>query len=244
MLKFLLSLGFIVFFTGMVWASEYVLVFAGAGMRVPLNEIGKQFEAKYGIKVVYDYEGSGRLGNKILAGQRPDTFIPGSEKWARTLQKKGYIKKYAPIAYHIPVIITPLDSVKVNSLQDFMKKDVRLVLGDAKACAIGRVGNRIFKKAGLDETKMHVVARGVTVKQLVHWIEGKNADASIVWHADAVESGRVRIIPIPKEVNCIAQIPVCTMKQPYHPKLAAKYIDYLLTEGKVIFKKYGFKIAE
>lgn len=235
---------FVLFLSSFSFANNYLLVFAGAGMRLPLDDIGKQFKKLYGIEVIYDYEGSGRLGNKILAGQRPDIFIPGGEKWAKLLKNKGYVKSYRPIALHIPVIITPIGDNKVNSLQDFLKKDVYLVLGDNKACAIGRVSNLIFKREKIDKNKLKILAKGVTVKQLVHWIEGKNADASIVWHADAVQSGKVRIVTIPDEINCVDIIPVCEMSNAPHPKIAQNYINYLLSEGKSIFKKYGFKVTK
>ncbi len=225
-------------------AENYLLIFAGAGMRLPLDVIGKEFGKLHRVQVIYDYEGSGRLGNKIFAGQKPDLFIPGSEIWANILKKKGYIKSCFPIAYHIPVIITPLNDFKVNSLKDFLKKDVRLVLGDPKACAIGKIDKKIFKKAGLKQSEMNVIALGLTVKQLVHWIEGNNADASIVWRADAIQSGKVRIVYIPEKLNVIIKIPVCIMAQAPHKKLAEKYVKYLLTDGKIVFSKYGFKILK
>lgn len=232
---------FITFCPFIAQAEDSLLVFAGAGMRLPLVEIANLFEKQHRIKVIYDFEGSGRLGNKILAGQKPDVFIPGAEKWAKLLKEKGYVQEYEPIAYHIPAIIAPLGNTRVNSLLDFQKKDVRLVLGDGKACAIGRVSSRIFKKANIDETRLNVVARGMTVKQVLHWVEGKNGDAGIVWHADAVQSGKVRIIDIPDNINCVNIIPVCSMKRSQHPKISQKYIDYLLSQGKEIFQKHGFK---
>ena len=223
--------------------SKELLVFAGAGMRLPLNEIGEKFERKYEVKVVYDYEGSGRLGNKILVGQTPDVFIPGSDRWAKILKEKGYIRDYTPIAYHTPVIITPNGNIKINSLTDFINNKNRIVLGDIKACAIGGVSAAIFKKADLEESKMNVKARGVTVKQLVLWIEGNNADASIVWKADAVQSGKVRIIDIPEQYNFISIIPVCQMVK--HKKETSQYVRYLLSaEGKKIFRKYGFEVVK
>lgn len=142
------------------WAEDSLMVFAGAGMRAALDEIAMQFEAESGIRVVHDYEGSGRLASKILAGQKPDVFIPGAEKWAKLLKEKGHIKTYFGLVHHTPVILTPTNNTKVNSLEDFTKQDVRLVLGDAKACAIGRTGGRLLEKAGLDETKLNVVSRG------------------------------------------------------------------------------------
>ncbi|MBW2663620.1 MAG: molybdate ABC transporter substrate-binding protein [Deltaproteobacteria bacterium] len=223
--------------------SSELIVFAGSGMRVPLDEIGKKFEKKYGIKVLYDYGGSGRLGNKILVGQAPDAFIPGSDKWAKILKEKGCVKDYMSIAYHTPVIITPERNGKVNSLGDFLDSNNRLVLGDAKASAIGGASAAIFKKACFEESSMNVRAKGRAVKQLMLWIEGNNADASIVWKADAIQSGRVRIVDIPEQYNVRSIIPVCEMVK--HKKEACKYINYLLgAKGKAIFKKHGFEVVE
>ena len=117
--------------------TKEILVFAGAGLRLPLNEIGENFEQKYGVRVVSSFAGSGRLGNRILAGQSPDIFIPGSERWAKILQEKDYLEEYTLVAYHTPVIITPKVSPTVNSLEDFTNQKNRIVLGDIKAAAIG-----------------------------------------------------------------------------------------------------------
>ncbi|MEW5804119.1 MAG: molybdate ABC transporter substrate-binding protein [bacterium] len=238
-----------------------ILVFAGAGMQSPLDEIGKKFEERYGVKVIYDYEGSGRLGNKILVGQSPDVFIPGSEKWARILKEKGYINDYTPIAYHTPVIITQKGNGSIGSLHDLADLNNRIVLGDAEAAAIGGPSTEILKKAGLDESKMNIKARGITVKQLVLWVEEKNADASIVWRADAVQSGKVKIIEIPEKYNCINMIPVCQMAKGNDnaaapdksnvtdngtgSQWASRYISLVLSdEGKGIFARYGFEAAK
>ena len=224
--------------------SKKILVFAGAGMRLPLNEIGKNIEKKYGVKVLYDYEGSGRLGNKILVGQTPDLFIPGSEKWAEILKEKGHVNNYTPIAYHTPVIITPKGNSKVNSLDSFVNSRNRIILGDARACAIGGVSAAIFKKAGIEESRMNVKARGVTVKQLVLWIEGNNGDGSIVWKADAVQSGNVTIVEIPEQYKCINSIPICQMVIMKHKEWTLQYIHYVSSDdGKGIFRKHGFEVV-
>jgi molybdate transport system substrate-binding protein len=226
------------------WADGSLLVFAGAGMRAPLDEIARRFQAESGIKVVYDYEGDGRLASKILAGQKPDVFIPGAEKWAKLLKDKGHVKTCFALARQIPVILAPKNNKKVNSLRDFTKQDVRLVLGDPKACAIGRTGGRLMEKAGLDEAKLNVVSRGTTVKQLVRWIEFNNADATIAWHANGFQNNRVRIVPIPEEVNCFDIVPVCELRDALHPEAAAEYLSYLAAFGGKVFRKFGYSIAK
>ena len=221
-----------------------LLIFAGAGMRQPLDEIEKTIMKKCNIKAVYNYGGSGRLLNRILAGHIPDIFIPGSMKWANILKEKGYIKDYKSIAYHIPVIITPTGNFKIKSLKDFYKKNNRIVLGSDGVCAIGKVSSAILKKAGLK--KINIIAGGITVKHLVMWVSRNNADASIVWMADALqcnkECNKIRIIEIPKKYNCISIIPVCLMIK--HKKKAYAYIRHLLNqESRKIFRKHGFKVV-
>ena len=231
-----------------------LLIFAGAGMRQPLDEIEKTIMKKCNIKAVYNYGGSGRLLNRILAGHIPDIFIPGSMKWANILKEKGYIKDYKSIAYHIPVIITPTGNFKIKSLKDFYKKNNRIVLGSDGVCAIGKVSSAILKKAGLKKAglkkaglkKINIIAGGITVKHLVMWVSRNNADASIVWMADALqcnkECNKIRIIEIPKKYNCISIIPVCLMIK--HKKKASVYIRHLLNqESRNIFRKHGFKVV-
>lgn len=220
-----------------------ILVFAGTGMRKPLMEIGQQFKRNTGIRIVYDFAGSGRLGNKILLGQKPALFIPGSTKWAKILKSKGYIKNYSAIAYHTPMIITPHGNHKVTSLRDFLKKTNRLVVGDPKAAAIGGISEKIFERAGINPSMMNIKARSVSVKQLVLWIEGNNADAAIVWRADAVQSGNVRVVDLADNEQVVDIIPLCVLKMPN--EAATQYANYVLSaEGKKQFTIHGFKVVD
>ena len=221
--------------------SAELLIFAGSGMRSPLEELGRDFTVETGIEVFYDFDGSGRLGSKILTGIKPDMFIPGSDKWADKLKEKGAIEQCFPLAYHVPVIVTPKGRDKVKSLQDLTNKDYKLALGDAKAAAIGQNNQRLFKKLGINYAEMNVVARGIAVKQLLQWVESGAVDAAIVWHADAVQSKRVDMIELPQQLNSIDQIPLCLMQAPPHPREVAKFWKYLLENGSRIFAKHGFQ---
>ncbi len=224
--------------------ADSLLVFAGSGMRVPLAELGDAFTEKSGITVNFDFDGSGRLGTKIMMGVKPDLFIPGSDAWALKLKDRGYVKECLPVAYHTPVIITPRGNDKVKDLEDLTSNKVKLALGDAKAAAIGRNNKKMFEKMGITLADMNIVARGINVKQLVQWVESGTVDASIVWRADAVQSGRVRVIEIPAGVNQIDSIPLCLMSRPSHPQAAEQFRQYLLKNGPAVFARHGFEPIE
>jgi molybdate transport system substrate-binding protein len=225
-------------------AAAELLVFAGSGMRVPLEELGRDFSREQGGEVAFDFDGSGRLGTKILMGVQPDLFIPGSDKWAIKLRNEGYLGDCVPVAYHTPIIITTKGFGKIRSLHDLTRKDVRLALADAKAAAIGRNNERLFKQAGLDPADMNIVARGINVKQLVRWVETGSVDAAIVWHADAVQSDLVEAVEIAPESNQIDSIPLCLMKNPAHPEDAARFWTYLRDRGPAVFSRHGFRAVD
>ena len=138
-IKVFILLLMLLLITSSAIAKDSILVFAGAGMRESLLKAGKIFEERFGVEVVYDFEGSGRLSGKILAGQKPDVFIPGSLKWADQLSEgDGYVLDYKKIAKHIPVIITAKGRKNIKGLDDFNRSDITLVLGDERACAPSR----------------------------------------------------------------------------------------------------------
>jgi molybdate transport system substrate-binding protein len=224
--------------------SAEVLIFSGSGMRLPLEELGRNFTAKTGIMVFYDFDGSGRLGSKILAGITPDIFIPGSDKWATRLITEGYIQKCLPVAYHVPVIITPKGRHQIKSLNDLTNGDYKLALGDAKTSAIGQNNQRLFKKLGIRSENMNVVARGIAVKQLVQWVESGAVDAAIVWRVDAVQSRQVEMVELPQKLALEESIPLCRMKAPPHPEAGTRFWTYLLKNGPRIFAEYGFQVIK
>lgn len=222
-----------------IFAGEEILVFAAIGARQPLNEIGEKFEAETGIEVVYNYGGTGHLANKILAGLNPAVFIAGSEKWQSILTEKKLITKSWPVVKHVPVLAVNKKKTEITQFSDITSENLSLVLGEKKACAIGEVCERIFESAKINSQDLQIVARGVTVKQLMLWLENGMADASIVWNADAVQSEQLKIITIPEEYNQISIIPVYLMNNA--PETAQRFIDFVLTDGKPIFEKFHFQ---
>jgi len=242
-MKKIILLLVLTFWAGSGFAAE-LLVFAGSGMRAPLQELGEEFTRETGIEVAFDFDGSGRLGSKILMGVKPDFFVPGGETWGLKLQQEGYVDQCVTVAYHTPVIITPKGSLKVKSLNDLRRQDVKLALGDSKAAAIGRSTQALFDRAGLNPAEMNVVARAISVKQLVSWVETGSVDAAIVWRADAFQSQLVETVAIPEQLNSIENIPLCSMANPGHPDEAAQLWQFLLSRGAVVFAKHGFKVVE
>jgi len=54
-----------------------IMVYSGAGMRKPMDEIAVAFQGKYGVQVTYNYAGSNALLSQMELTKEGDAYMPG-----------------------------------------------------------------------------------------------------------------------------------------------------------------------
>lgn len=224
--------------------AESLLVYSGAGLNKPMNEIGQKFKEKYGVEIQYTYAGADQLLSQIELSGKGDAFIPGSALYYDNAKKKGLVGEKHDVAYHIPVIAVPKENPnKIETLEDLAKPEVKVALGDEKTCAIGKCAKKILEKNKLyDKVMKNVVTTTATVNELVVHTSMKQADASIIWEDNVINVSDIKTIQIPKEKNTIKTIPIAVVEKSQNKEMAKKFVEYVSSdEGKSIFNKYGFK---
>jgi molybdate transport system substrate-binding protein len=226
-------------------SEEPLLVYCGAGMRKPMDEIGVLFEEEYGVPVQYNYAGSNTLLTQIELTGEGDVYMPGATYYFEVAAEKGFVDNSSNVAYHVPVIITPLDNpANIDSLDDLANDDVSVVLGDPQAAAIGVLCDKMLTKKGIyNQTEDNVVARGATVNELVTYITLGQADASIVWEDLVRNNDAVNVIEIAEDDNIIKIVPIATLTTSENLEIAAEFVDFVVSdEGHSIFEEYGFTL--
>ncbi len=220
-----------------------LLVYCGAGMRKPMDELGSLFFEEYGIPINYNYAGSNTLLSQMELTRKGDVYMPGATYYFDLAREKGLTDYEQLIAYHVPVIAVPKGNpAGITSLSDLAKPGVTVILGDSKAAAIGKMANKILEKNGIyDTVANNTIARGATVNELVVYTSMKQADASIIWEDLVVNSEKIDIVEIPSEQNVIKIIPIGTLTFSEQKDAATKFVDFVASpEGKAIFEKHGF----
>lgn len=233
---------------GKEFQSEKILLCSGAGLIKPMNEIVKKFEEKTGATIDAHYGGSGELFG-VLSTVGCDVFIPGDIYFTKNAIAKDLIIEDSVkiISKHVPVIVTQVGNPKnIKSVKDLQKPGLKIVLGDFKANAIGKVSKKIFKNLNvLDGVKKNVVAYAGTVNQLLIYMTMNQADAAIIWEdmvSWAKSKGKLEIIPIPKNENLIKTIPNGIGVMTKNKKLAKAFNDFIVNEeSNKIWSKWGFK---
>jgi molybdate transport system substrate-binding protein len=223
---------------------ESILVFAGAGLKAPLDEIGPLFTQKTGIAVQYNYGGAGTLVSQMNLTRKGDVFMPGSTVEFQTAQDQGLVTTNQLVAYHVPVIaVQKGNPKKIATLKDLTQSGLKVALGDANATAIGKAGTKMFKKLNITAAvEKNVVTRTPTINELTVIMNLGQADAAILT-LDQIDPAKVDTITIPISDNAVLITPIGATTFTKNPDAANQFVIFVASdEGKAHFAKHGFPI--
>lgn len=226
-----------------------LVVFSGAGLIKPLEEMRQNFEKQHSVEIDIHYGSSGEIFGMVAAGQPCDVLIPGAEKYTMDALKNGWVeeKTIHKLVLHLPTIAVPKgNSAGVKGLDDLARDGVRVALGDPKAPAIGRVAKKILVKANLWESiQPNLSVLAPTVNQLLIYVALNQVDAAIIWEdltTWAEGKGKLETVDIEKERNIIMTIPTAVCTRAQNRDLAVRFNDYISSpEGFSVWETWGFQ---
>lgn len=223
-----------------------LLVYAGAGLKMAMEQIKPAFEDLENVTINYIYAGSGQLLAQMETTEKGDVFIVGSEATYDIAKEKGLTGDSQLVAHHTPALAVEKGNPKgIESLKDLTKEGLRVALGDAESNAVGKTAAKIIEKNGLEAIYDNVVTTTATVNELIVVISTGEADVAIVTEDSLRFSEDLDMVVIPESENIDQLIPVGPLKSSTNPELAQKLVDFIASDaGKAIFEKAGFRILE
>ncbi len=222
---------------------QTLLVYCGAGMKEPMDEIAQVFQEREGILIEYTYGGSAQLLSQIELYQAGDAYMPGALSYIQSAMDKGFVDKNEKAIYHVITIIVPKGNpANITSLEDLTKPGVRVAIGEPTGPAIGQGTKKMLEKDGIwDEVSANVVVKSATVNELLVYVAMNQADAALVYE-DLYNPEAMEKIDIPKEQGKVDIVPIGTLTFSENKEIAEKFMNFVASdEGKAIFVKYGFE---
>ena len=218
-------------------------LYAGAGLKQPVEQVVTVFEKETGNKVTIEYGGSGQILTRFNLTKQGDLFFPGSQDYVEKLDKERLVVNQYSIVRHIPVIAVRKDKVgDIKTLEDLANSSLKLGMGDAKAIALGKSGEQLIDASGQgDKLRDKVIVRTATIKQLLMYLLNGEVDAAIIGYADAMKNqDKLVLLPVP-EGNPEEVATLAVLKTSANPKEAQLLADYFTSaEGIKAFTDYGF----
>jgi len=225
-------------------AAAELYLYAGAGLRKPMDQIIAQFERDSGHRVVVSYDGSGKLLARYLATRKGDLFMPGSRFYLEKLERQGLVVSGMDVVYHTPVVAVHRQGKNpIDRFEDLARPGLRLALGDPQAMAFGRTTLEILERSGLKEKILaNVVVYGATVNQLTLYVVKRTVDGAVIGRSNAVmHPESLRIIPVP-EAFCTPEIvAIAVLTTALNPQLARQFQQFAAgPAGIECFRRNGF----
>lgn len=240
---------------------QSLIVFAGAGLRTPVEEIAEQFEKETGVHLEIQYGGSNSLLNQLQVDKfsQADIFLAADDFYTQQAIELGLALDAVPIAHQRPVIAVRRDSKKkIESLEDLLREDVRVAVANPEQAAVGKTVKRQLLKAVVDSTNRweqlenRVRTVGVfkpTVNDIATDVVIGAVDAAIVWDS-TVEMPKYKEdligVTVPELENEPNLISAAVLRSSTSLPTAFKFARYLSARdrGLLTFAKYGAKPVE
>ncbi|MFL5312037.1 MAG: molybdate ABC transporter substrate-binding protein [Myxococcales bacterium] len=227
-----------------------LVVFAASSLREAFAGLGETFERQHpGTKVIFALAGSQELRTQIEHGAPADVFASADWRHMRALMAAQLVASPRTFARNEPVLVVPRDNpAGLRTLAD-LPRARRIVVG-APEVPIGAYTVRILDAASRrygggfrSSVEARVVSRELNVRQVLSKVALGEADAAVVYRTDARNPGpAVEVIPIPPELNVLAEYPVAVIENAKEPSLARQFVDLLLSsEGQATLARFGFQ---
>jgi molybdate transport system substrate-binding protein len=224
-----------------------LLLYCGAGIRPPVEELAEAFTIEHGVKVVVDYAGSEVLLSKIRLSRKGDLYLPGDRHYVDQAAEEGMIASRERICFFVPTILVRKGNPKrIRGLEDLTRTGLRIGLGDPAACAIGRKTRKIFDKNRIawEAVEANLAFQSLTVNELGMQIQAGSLDAVIVWDAIARYYEKYgEEVRIPVERNIISTVELGILSFSGNSEAAKVFMDFTLSmRGRGIFEKHGYRV--
>ena len=125
---------------------QTLLIYCGAGMQKPFQEIADAFQAETGCEMNVTYANAAQLQTQISESKQGAFFIAGSQEEVKPVA--DFVLDSTPLVKHIPVLAVAAGNPKeIKGIADLAREDVVTVIGDPESTPIGKIA---MKAAGME----------------------------------------------------------------------------------------------
>jgi molybdate transport system substrate-binding protein len=232
--------------------SRELTISAAISLKNAFEDMAKEFAAKKpGVKVLFNFGGSGDLARQIEAGAPVDVFASAARKDMDDVDQKGLLAAGSrrDFTRNSLVLVRPaIGSVKLMSVNDLAKSDVkRIAVGNPKSVPAGRYAEEALRNLKLWDGLKEKLIFGENVRQVLDYVARGEVDAGLVYSTDAAIRGKeVEIVArLPEGSHQPVVYPIAVIKGSRQEPLAKAFVEEVISaEGQRILGRYGFVAIE
>lgn len=226
-----------------------IIVSAAISLKKPFEEIGRGFEMRNkGVKVIFNFGGSGGLARQLETGAPVDVFASASPKDMDTIASKGLIVADTRVDFagNSLVLIKPVRSeVKIEGFNDLLLGKVkRIAIGNPVTVPVGRYAMEVLTYLNLSDEIKDKYVPTENVRQVIDYVARGEVEAGVAYSTDisGMEDDVRAVVIAPEGSHKPVIYPIAVIKGSKYEQLAKEFVRFVISaQGQEILKRYGFR---
>lgn len=220
---------------------QSLLIYCGAGMQKPFQEIADAFQKETGCQMNVTYANAAQIQTQITESKEGDYFIAGSADEVKPV--KDNVSGSVDLVKHIPVLAVAKGNPKgITGIADLGKSDIVTVIGDPESTPIGKIAKKAFSDFGVTDT-VTLGATTTTAPQLATVVGLGEADAAIIWKENCNANG-VEICETTDLDGYVKTVPAARLTFSADSEAADEFSTFLSSDAaNQIWSAYGYELA-
>ncbi len=218
-------------------------ILCAAGMRVPVEEAAKAYEAEGLGKVRMEFGGSQTLLSKMEVSKKGDIFLPADASYLDLARKKGLIGEQVDVTVMNAVVaVKKGNPAGIHSLADLQRENVRLVLANPDLAAISSLTSKALPPGVWDALAKRALTMKPTVSDVGNDIALGAADAGFVWDVTVLQANGLEKVDLPELAVVKGRVAGAVSVAGAKQTEARRFLRYLSApdKGGPILTKHGY----
>lgn len=224
-----------------------LLISAAISLTDALNEMKEVFEKEQtGITLTYNLGGSGKLAQQIEQGAPADVFLSADTKWMDELESKSLIVADTRIDFtgnKIVLISNKDKDLGITTFNDIdATKFTHIAIGEPMSVPAGKYAKEALTTIGKWNNIEPKLVLAQDVRQVLTYVESRNADIGFVYSSDAATSEKISVVAeADAKWHSPIIYPAAVTADSKNQAEAKQFVEFLQSEqGQMILAKYGF----
>lgn len=226
--------------------AQEIVVSAAASLTNAFKAVGEAFEqSKPGVKVVFNFAGSGPLLAQIRQGAPVDVFASADQETMNRAATDKLLDDATRVdfAHNTLVLIVPASATRTPTrLSDLTDASyARISTGTPATVPVGRYTVGAVEKAGLTAALQPKWVFGENVRQVLNYVARGEVDAGFVYRTDAlIERGKTRMALTVPTITPVSY-PIALIATSKCQALAKDFIAFVRSApGQEVLQRFGF----
>jgi molybdate transport system substrate-binding protein len=231
--------------------AENLTVSAAVSLKDVLTDIGKTYESQTGDHVDFNFAASGPLEAQIQQGAPVDVFISAANKQVNELLKGGLADaktRQVIVRNEIVLISAASAAAPPKDFADLTNAKVtKIAIGQPRSVPAGQYASETLSALKLTDALTPKFVYGVSVRQVLDYVQRNEVDAGIVYSTDAKQAGNaVKVIATaPPNTHESIEYPGVVITASPHAAAAQKFLKFLASPAaESVFDSAGFLPAD